>query len=336
MRLSALLFCLLALVGVPQWADAARAACGGEDLLATMPEAELRLLRARSDAAPHARGNLWRAERDGQVIHLVGTYHFDDARHDARMERLVPILDRARLLLVEAGPQEEAQLAEALLARPEFMYITEGPTLPELLPEAEWQALAEAMRDRGVPGFLAAKFRPWYVSMLLNLSPCALAEMRDGARGLDHRIMAVAAGQGLEVAALEPFDTLFRLFEGLSEDDEIGMIRSTLLVADRADDMTHTLANAYFAGENRLIWEFTLAEALKVPGFAPAEVEAQFALMENVLMTARNRAWIPVLTAAAREHGEVVAAFGALHLPGAEGVLALLEVEGFTIEAQAF
>ncbi|MBL9053177.1 MAG: TraB/GumN family protein, partial [Tabrizicola sp.] len=46
---------------------------------------------------------------------------------------------------------------------------------------------------------------------------------------------------------------------------------------------------------------------------------------------ARNRAWIPVLTKAAAE-GPVFAAFGALHLSGKEGVLNLLEQEGFTIE----
>jgi uncharacterized protein len=48
-------------------------------------------------------------------------------------------------------------------------------------------------------------------------------------------------------------------------------------------------------------------------------------------MTTRNRAWIPVLVTAATE-APVVAAFGALHLSGQDGVLALLEAEGFTLQ----
>ena len=46
---------------------------------------------------------------------------------------------------------------------------------------------------------------------------------------------------------------------------------------------------------------------------------------------ARNRAWIPVLTGAASK-GPVFAAFGALHLSGQDGVLNLLQREGFTLE----
>ena len=44
-----------------------------------------------------------------------------------------------------------------------------------------------------------------------------------------------------------------------------------------------------------------------------------------------NRAWIPVLTEAAAK-GPVFAAFGALHLSGQDGVLNLLQKEGFTLE----
>jgi uncharacterized protein YbaP (TraB family) len=95
--------------------------------------------------------------------------------------------------------------------------------------------------------------------------------------------------------------------------------------------MTVTLANAYFAGQSRLLWEFTLSRSLTLPGFQAEEVARQFALMEDVLMTRRNRAWIPVLTAAAAR-GPVVAAFGALHLPGAEGIPALLAAEGWQID----
>ena len=57
--------------------------------------------------------------------------------------------------------------------------------------------------------------------------------------------------------------------------------------------------------------------------------------MQEAVMDGRNRKWIPVLTDAARE-GPVLAAFGALHLSGDEGVLALLQAEGFALERLEF
>jgi uncharacterized protein YbaP (TraB family) len=117
----------------------------------------------------------------------------------------------------------------------------------------------------------------------------------------------------------------------MTTEEVIAMIDSTLALEDRAEDYAATLADSYFAGESRLIWEFLRDESHALPGYTPERIDAEFARMEELLMSARNRAWIPVLTEAASQ-GPVFAAFGALHLSGNEGVLALLQNEGFEIE----
>jgi hypothetical protein len=325
MRLIALTLALLAL------ALPAAARCMGSDLIEALAPADRAALEQVADAAPFARGNLFRATKGAQVIHLVGTYHLADPRHDALAARVDPLLADAAVLLVEAGPDEEARLKAEVQRRPEVMLITDGPTLPEQLPEAEWQAVAAEMRARGIPPVVASRFRPWYLAMMLGIPPCAMDAVRAGEKGLDHRLVAAAQARGVPVAALEPFDTLFSVFGDLPAQDELDMIRAAMLMADRPEDMTVTLANAYFAGQSRLLWEFTLSRSLSLPGFDPAEVRRQFALLEEVLMVRRNRAWVPVLTAAATR-GPVVAAFGALHLPGADGIPALLAAEGWQID----
>ena len=80
-----------------------------------------------------------------------------------------------------------------------------------------------------------------------------------------------------------------------------------------------------------MIWEFSRYASQDLPGTTPAEVDAGFAVMETALMSTRNRGWIPVIEAAAAK-GPVFAAFGALHLSGDAGVLALLQARGWTIE----
>jgi uncharacterized protein len=325
MRLIALTFALLAL------ALPAAARCIGTDLIAALAPQDRAALEQAADAAPFARGNIFRASKDGQVIHLVGTYHLSDPRHETLAARVEPLLDSAAMLLVEAGPDEEARLKQAVQLRPEVMFITDGPSLPEQLPEADWQSVAAEMQARGIPPLVAARFRPWYLAMMLGIPPCAMDAVRAGEKGLDHRLVAAAQARGLPVQALEPWDTLFSLFTDLSAQDELDMIRAALLMADRPEDMTVTLANAYFAGQSRLLWEFTLSRSLALPGFETEDVQHQFALLEDVLMTRRNRAWIPVLTAAAAR-GPVVAAFGALHLPGADGIPALLAAEGWQVD----
>lgn len=310
-----------------------RAACEGENLIEAMEPAARAELEAAADAIPHAQGNLWRAERGGQVMHLLGTYHLDDPRHAGILATALPLLEDAGTVLVEAGPEEEEALKARLAREPSLMLITEGPTLLEQMEPEEWALLAAAMELRGIPAFMASKLRPWYVAMLLGIAPCAMESLAEP-NGLDRQIVDAAAAAGVPVRALEPYDTIFGLFSHMSPEEQLGMIRSTLALEDKSEAMGRTLADLYFAEQSRLIWEFARQEARNLPGYTPEQIEAEFARMEQVLMNDRNRAWIPVIETAAAE-GPVLVAFGALHLSGEEGVLALLEAAGWRVERVA-
>lgn len=328
---AALLSVCLISSAAAQDAQGPQADCNGINLLDNMADDDRRALIAATDAVPYPRGHLWRATRDDQIVHLVGTYHLDDPRHAQTMARITPLLDGATTVLVEAGPLEEAALMADLARNPSLMVNTDGPTLREALTDPEWELLANAMRARGMPPFMVSKFRPWYVSMLLALPACNLDGLAQGKGGLDGMVIDHAKTNGKPLQALESHDTVFRLFESMPMEDQLAMIRSSLALEPYAADYAVTLADAYFAGESRLIWELTRQMTLRMPGQNTAQIEQDFAQMEQVLMTDRNRAWIPVIEAAAQD-GPVVAAFGALHLPGETGVLRLMEQAGFTLE----
>lgn len=320
----------LALIAALLLPITAQAQCAGTNLLDALPPADLTALRSAAQAAPYPSGNLWRATRGTQTVHIIGTYHFEDPRHATTLAAAGPLLATATALLVEAGPAEVDALDERIAREPGVMIITDGPTLPDLLPEAEWQALSAAMQARGMPGFMAAKLQPWFLSMMLGIAPCDMARM-DSGRGLDQLLIERAQARDIPVRALEPYDTLFTLFAGLTQDDQLAMVRSALAMEQQAEDLSVTLADTYFAEEGRLIWEFTKKLTREAPGTDPEQAARDIALVETALMVDRNRAWIPVIVEAAAK-GPVVAAFGALHLSGDQGVLNLLAQHGFTLE----
>jgi len=99
-------------------APTAWAACNGRDLIASMPPAERRALEDKANAAPFAKGNLWLATKDNLRVTLVGTYHLDDPRFGAMMASLAPAIQAAHTLLVEAGPDDIADLKAEILADP--------------------------------------------------------------------------------------------------------------------------------------------------------------------------------------------------------------------------
>ncbi len=324
-RLLSLLALVFSVLSAP-----ASARCAGRNLFDTMDPDRLAAITAAADAVPFARGNHWRATRGDEVITLIGTYHFDDPRHAATLAAITPNLAAATTVLVEAGPEEEKALLDLIARDPGRMMIMDGPSLLERLPPDTWEQLSTALAARGVPGFMAAKLQPWYVAVMLSIPPCAIAEMSDP-KGLDGLVIDAATAAGVPIRGLEPFDTVFSIFDALSETEMVAMIESTLAIEDQAEDYSATLADSYFAGTSRMIWEYMRDESHSLPGYTPERIDAEFARMEELMMSARNRAWIPVLTGAASD-GPVFAAFGALHLSGSEGVLALLQNAGFDIE----
>ncbi|MDQ2067377.1 TraB/GumN family protein [Xinfangfangia sp. CPCC 101601] len=305
------------------------AACTGTNLLDQLPSDTRAELDAKAKAVPYATGNFWQATKGDQSLTVIGTYHLDDPRHDAIVEQFAPLVEAADLLLLEAGPEEEKALQDHIGRDPSLMVITDGPPLNSQLSPEIWERLATAAETRGIPPIMAAKMRPWYLSLLLAIPPCAM-ELMLTPNGLDHRLQSVADAAGTKVQALEPYDTLFAVFELFSSEDQLAMIEQTLSFEPKIADLSWTLAEGYFAGENRLTWELMRHLSYDIPGFTKAQVDEDMALMEEALMIRRNQAWIPVIEEAAGK-GSTVVAFGALHLSGEEGVLNLLERNGWTL-----
>lgn len=318
-------------------AEGRTATCSGTDLLAGLPAARQAQIAESVAATPYSRGIRYRATRGDAVIEIVGTYHFDDPRHDPVVAEMRPLIEQAGALLVEAGPEEERRLTRALADDPALMVDASGPTLPERMEDAEWRELSAAMAERGLPAIMASRLRPWYVAMMLGLSPCMIEAAKAGGDGggLDHRLMKVAGDTGTPIVPLEPWDTVFGVFRDMTPEEELDMIRAALPAARLADDYAATTLEAYFRGDIWAIWEYGRLDAYDSSGLPREAVDRQLQLAEERLMTERNRSWIGPLTQTAEAAGArgkpVVAAFGALHLPGETGVLRLLERDGWTI-----
>lgn len=305
------------------------ALCDGQSLADTLTEDEARAVAAEVAATPYPEGLFWSATRGDRRIDLVGTMHIHDPRLAALRDRALPLLAEAEVLYVEATRAEEAEMEATILAEPERIFVMDGPTLPERLPEEEWQALAEAAEARMLPSFMAAKMRPWYLTVALAMPPCAMPDMVEGRLGLDHMLLDEAAAMTLETRALEPWETVLDLFADSPEEDQFAMLRLSAGPPELQTQAFVAMLDGYFDGRIAEIWAMSRIAGYRTPGLDPAEADALMAATEELLIASRNRAWIERLEAA--EETRIAVAVGALHLPGEDGLLRLLEERGWRI-----
>ena len=310
---------------------AAHADCGGRNLIDALPPDQRTALETAANAVPFATGNIWHATKGGQDITLIGTFHLNDPRFDQIIAAVEPTLANASALLVEAGPQEEAALKSFIADHPERLINQTGPTLPEVLSPEDWQKVVTALQARNMPAFFGAKLQPWYLTTILSIPACEFSTAAVDS-GLDKRLMAMAAAKSIPVKALETFDTILSVFDSFTSDEQLDMLTQALDTGGAAEaDMAMTVSDSYFAGTNRLFWEFSRQQLLALPGADPAKVAREFDQIEATIITRRNRSWIPLILQAAAAKSPILVAVGALHLPGEQGVLNLLKQDGWDI-----
>ena len=172
------------------------AACTGTDQRLALTASDRAAIDARVAAAPFAEGNHWIARRGSRSLHVIGTMHINDPRLDAVTAALTACDCRApTCLLLEGTKREEAELMAAIGRDPSLTLITDGPSLIDRMPPAQWDDLAPTARANGVAPWMAAKMRPWFLAVSMALcQPC-----------LDKRLEQAADDAGTETGGARPY-----------------------------------------------------------------------------------------------------------------------------------
>ncbi len=310
------------------------ALCDGPGITGVLSPTDLAELNATVAATPFGQGLYWSATKEGAELAIIGTMHLPDPRHETLLARVMPDLNRAAVLLVEATLDDQTAMQVYMARNPDLMTITEGPSLPDLLDDATWDSLSDAAASRGIPSFMAAKMQPWFLSMSLAIPPCAMSAMMAGEGGLDAMLMTHAIDTGVPVMALEPWQDMLALLASGTFDEQIDALRISIMDTDVQDALIATLTESYFNGDTAFGWHINNYLIDFMPNMDPDLFETQIAELEEELLNARNRNWIPVINGAAQSGDLVFVAFGAAHLIGESGVLQLLEQDGWTVAAK--
>lgn len=287
--------------------------------------------RARLDAliAPHPypEGNLWRAEKEGSTVIVAGTIHIPDPRLTPLVDQVASFLDEADLLIIEATAEDEAAVQALAAEQPDMFFLTEGPTLIDLLGPEDWALTKQKLEEIGIPGILGAKFKPWYASISLAIAPCAMAAIQSGQKGFDRQIEALAIEKGVPLAALDNSEDVLRLFADEPLDHQLDGLRLTLRTNIDGARATATLTESYFAGKTREGWEFSRIQIENTGIEGGAEM---FEEINQQVLIDRNKTWEPKIIELTAGKTAILAV-GAAHLSGETGVLRALERAGYSI-----
>ncbi len=260
-------------------------------------------------------GLLWRVEgAAGKPSYLFGTVHSDDPRVTRLQPPVARALDGADSFVMEVvlDPMALVQLTASSMLPPQ-------QSLGKLVGEATYRRVVDAMAGYGYPEPAVSRLKPWVV-----LSTLSIPRPRSG-EILDLVLYKRALGQGKSTHGLETVAEQVAVMDEMPIADQIVALNDTLDHLDELDRYFGDLFAAYLSRDlTRLV---KLSDQYLYLG--DAQVGARFMAR---LVDERNRRMAQRVLPYLNDGGAFVAV-GALHLPGPQGLIALLRQAGWRVTA---
>ena len=269
------------------------------------------LLALPAVAQRYEQGILWRIERAGTAAsHVFGTVHVDDARVTKLPAPVARALGDSRSLTVELSLDPGNVMA--LAGR---MVLQDGRNLAGIA-GAELYGKASALAGQlGLPEPALNLFKPWAVALMVMMP------QQNPENVLDFVLVRTATAQGKPVHELETVNEQVDVFEGMTEPDQVALLRYAVENYERMPRHTGRLVDAYLARDLAGMWRISQEDARR-----PETRRLNEVFVERVLYS-RNQRMAERMEPRLAEGGGFIAV-GALHLYGDRGVLAELQRRG--------
>lgn len=271
--------------------------------------------------AEPARPLLWKVSDADNSIYLLGSFHFLKPTDYPLADSTYAALEDAERVVFELSP---AEMGDPALGRKMATAAlrTDGKTLQQSLPQATWNELSAYAARRNLPISDFQPFEAWFVSLRVGVNEM-MAMGLDPDMGLDKHFAERAVAAGKPVMGLETGEQQIALFDGMDPGQQLQALQDTLseLPGIEAEiDQMHAL---WRAGDGDGLF-----------AASGADMKANYPALYQRVNVGRNQDWLPRLSGLL-DHStgdDALVVVGAMHLVGEDGVVAMLEAKGYTVE----
>jgi uncharacterized protein YbaP (TraB family) len=275
------------------------------------------LSQAAQSTKKFSKGLLWRVSRGGvRPSYVFGTIHIADPRVRDVPEAVGRALLQSKYYYVESfqGEREAVRFFET--ARFE-----DGRRLEPLIGAQAYAQVAEILRAREVPENVIARVKPWAALINLTETPEDYEKVT-----LDQKLLELAREHGLSVLGLESIEDQISAFDKIPLKTQVELLRHALAHRDELAALLEPAIEAWLRRDLAGIHAATDRIGRRYPEMAEHYRILFKTAVENRSIVMAHRLFTPL------REGRVFAAVGANHLYGPDGILALIEQQGYRVE----
>lgn len=272
------------------------------------------------ETRPFDKGRLWKVTREGSPpSYIFGTMHSKDPRILHLPGVIMQAFNSSNTAIFETSLKNEDMARSQAM-----MLLPQGQNLRAKIGPERFKKLAEIAAPYGLNAQTLNRVKIWAAAAIISQPLPTLNKNAPKLALLDKELEKSAINAGKTVLALETNEEQLNVFDNTPEDVQLEYLDQSIIEHARLDEELETITSYYLSGNTGWIacdLEETLATASEGLNY----------MMTEKLVDERNRRMVDRMLSSLTQ-GNIFVGIGALHLPGENGVLALLQAEGFSIE----
>ncbi|MBR4762008.1 MAG: TraB/GumN family protein [Clostridia bacterium] len=273
---------------------------------------------------------LWRVtDNNGGEMWLFGTIHVGNKNSKDVLERLQPTLEKCEALAVEFDAVSYAKDINAQTKDLSLFVYNDGTTISDHIPEQLYNSLVDTLKAEKLYNKLYENFKLGFWSLLINQALVSKSKL-SSEKGMDTLLIKDANSANREILEVESASFQYEIFANAPAEYMLLSIEKDLESMDDAEAVLNELYNAWLIGDAQKIiesdeyYDLTEEEQRIVDDF------------DNELLTKRNLNMAKKAKEYINSGKTVFFAVGTMHFLGDDGIVALLEQEGYSVERVGF
>lgn len=271
-----------------------------------------------ADDLPLQQGLLWQISKPGRTpSYLFGTIHSEDTRVNQ-----LPTLVNSLFEQADSASFELLMDIPTLLKSASAMFFTGEQSLDQLLDKTMYNQVVKALNQQSMPADVVNRLKPWAVIAMLNAPPAKTGEFLD--------LLLYRKAQQLKIPTygLEKVEEQLRVFESLSLEEQVILLQETLAQLEQMPKIFDKLHELYLQRNLTALMQFS-TEYMQPSHSNHDQLVKNF---YKKLVDDRNIKMVKRMQPRLQE-GNAFIAVGALHLPGNQGIIKLLQAQGYQVLA---
>ena len=268
----------------------------------------------RSDDNHHT---LWTVKGNHNTVYLLGSVHALKAADSELPPEILRAFASAKTLVMEINLNEVS--ANKLLGSVlDLETLPAGQTLAGALGPDVYKEFTTHAKPLGVDPEFLSHFQPWFAAQMLNQLELAKRGFDPGA-GVDQQLAKRAQTDHKDIIGLETIEEQIEIFAYLSIEEQRHYVLYSLAEVDNTARGLDAIVSAWRRGDTNVL------EQLLGEGFKKSPD------LYRKLTTNRNRKWLPTITGLLNGDHDCLVVVGALHLVGKDGIVELLQRQGYQV-----